>query len=450
MSLPFDSLPPDARFLAEHLRLTRRHWLAAGVSATTFGLVTRLLGGEPARAADDQPKAQADSPADGVAVSATPLPPELSAAIAQLEPFFTAQSAFRDVSRGKPIPHSLDEEKRKAVGLTRDTWKLEVVSDSEQPATVRKPMSKADNTALDFAALMELAKTKAVRYAKVMTCLNIGCPLGMGVWEGVPLRDVLWLAQPKENLRRVFYYGFHNDDPAQMFRSSLPVGRILEDYFDLPPVILCYKLNGDWLTPQRGGPVRVVVPEAYGFKSIKWLQRIVLSNIPHANDTYANGNNDLDSPLKSFAATLLAPKEHSAGKPLALTGYAQVGISGVSKVQVWLHKGDAEWPGDDPYFERAPWVDARLLGPPPSWGGDLPDGKIPASTRGFDPTTGRPTTWPLPLGKVHWAALLPAPEPGEYTLRCRTVDSRGVAQPLPRPFRKSGHAAVEQVAITVK
>ena len=56
-----------------------------------------------------------------------------------------------------------------------------------------------------------------------------------------------------------------------MFRSSLPISRILEDPFDLPPVILCYKLNGQWLTSERGGPVRIVVPEAYGFKSIKWL-----------------------------------------------------------------------------------------------------------------------------------------------------------------------------------
>ena len=62
-----------------------------------------------------------------------------------------------------------------------------------------------------------------------------------------------------------------------MFRSSLPVGRVLEDPDDLPPVILCYKLNGEWLNPERGGPVRIVVPEPYGFKSIKWLTHIVLS-----------------------------------------------------------------------------------------------------------------------------------------------------------------------------
>ena len=41
------------------------------------------------------------------------------------------------------------------------------------------------------------------------------------------------------------------------------------DFDDLPPVIVCYKLNGEWLTPERGAPVRVVVPEHYGYKSVR-------------------------------------------------------------------------------------------------------------------------------------------------------------------------------------
>jgi len=44
---------------------------------------------------------------------------------------------FRDVSRGKPLPHSLSEEEKRKVGLTRQTWKLEVISDPDNPATVR-------------------------------------------------------------------------------------------------------------------------------------------------------------------------------------------------------------------------------------------------------------------------------------------------------------------------
>ena len=82
-------------------------------------------------------------------------------------------------------------------------------------------------------------------------------------------------------------------DPAQLFQSSLPVSRVLEDAPGTPPVLLCYKLNDEWLSPIRGGPVRVLVPDAYGFKSIKWLNRVVLSNLFHANDTYAEKNNDI-------------------------------------------------------------------------------------------------------------------------------------------------------------
>jgi DMSO/TMAO reductase YedYZ molybdopterin-dependent catalytic subunit len=326
---------------------------------------------------------------------------------------------------------------------------LEIISDPDHPAAVRKPLKREAGTALDFTALMEIAQSKAVRFAKVMTCLNIGCPLGMGIWEGVPLRELIWRTQPGENVRRVFYYGYHNDDPKQIFRSSLPIGRVLEDPYDLPPVIVCYKLNGQWLSSERGGPVRMVVPEAYGFKSIKWLSHVVLTNLAAANDTYAEAGNDIDSPLKSFAATLDVPREVAAGQKIPVTGYAQVGLGGLFKVQVWVQSDDDQLPPGDPYFMQAPWVDATILPPPKVWGGAFPEDRIPAATLGFD-ESGRPRNWPMRLCKVHWASLLPGLAAGKYTLRCRAVDEKGNGQPLPRPFRKSGHAAIEQVAIVVK
>ena len=123
---------------------------------------------------------------------------------------------------------------------------------------------------------MKLAEKHAVRFMGVMSCTNGRFPCGMGLWEGVPLREVIWLARPAANVRRVFYYGFHNDDPKQRFQSSLPIGRVLEDPPGEHPVILCYKLNNRWLSIKRGAPVRMVVPDAYGNKSVKWLQRIVL------------------------------------------------------------------------------------------------------------------------------------------------------------------------------
>lgn len=381
--------------------------------------------------------------------AAEPIAPELAAVIEKLETILTAQDEFQDVSRGDPLPHSLPPEKKSEVGLTRDTWRLEVLADPDRPARLRQPLLKADNTALDFAGLMKLAEKHAMRFAKVMTCLNIGCPLGAGVWEGVPLREILWLTEPRENLRRVFYHGYHNDDPKQMFKSSLPVGRVLEDPFDLPPVIVCYKLNGEWLTSERGGPVRIVVPEAYGFKSIKWLSHMYLSNLPHANDTYGEQNNDVDSPLKTFAATLSVPREVKPGEPIPVTGYAQVGIGGLSKVQVWVQPKSEQLPSGDRYYTTAPWKDTDVLPPPKTWGGDLPDGKIPADTLGFDTANGQPRAWPMRLFKIHWATLLPALPAGEYVLRSRAIDEKGNAQPLPRPFRKSGFAEIERVPFAV-
>src|SRR6267143_3968034 len=125
------------RFLSEHHGLTRRSFLrlgAAGVAAGGFW--PRAAGAEP--------------PA-----------PELVKALETLEPYFTPQEKFRDVSRGKPLPHSLPDEKKRKAGLTRETWKLEVVSDPDNPATVRRPFTLKDGTALDFAGLMNLGEKHA-------------------------------------------------------------------------------------------------------------------------------------------------------------------------------------------------------------------------------------------------------------------------------------------------
>ena len=256
---------------------------------------------------------------------------------------------------------------------------------------------------------MQLAERHGVRYLKAITCNNIGEPLGMGLWEGVPLRVVLWLARPVENVRRVFYYGYHNDDPEQMFQSSLPIGRVLEDPPGELPVLLCYKLNGEYLSGKRGGPVRMLVPEAYGFKSVKWLQRVVLTNDYRANDTYAAGEQrprqpDEDvRPLRAGAADGAGPAQ-----PIPVTGLAQVGVSGLAKVQYWLHpRGRAAAAGRSALRARADWRDAEILPPPEHWGGGLPDGRLPGTPLQFDPATGAPRQWPLRYTVAHWAAVLP-------------------------------------------
>ena len=93
-------------------------------------------------------------------------------------------------------------------------------------------------------------------------------------------------------------------------------------------------------------------------------------------------------------------------------------------------------------------MDAQLLPAPRTWTG-LNDNRVPAKTHGFD-DQGLPKRWPSPFTNAHWAIVLPGLVEGEFTFRCRTIDEKGNAQPFPRPFRKSGHAAIESIVVNVK
>lgn len=415
------------QILAEHIVLTRRYFLQLGAAGVATAHLAPLLA-----AADDAPDDAA-----------------LAESLARLE-YLTHLDQFQLVERGEPLPYTHPIEKLREVGLTHETWKLEVVSDPDAKATIENPLSKELGTALDWQGLMKLAETKAVRYLKVMSCNNIDSPLGMGLWEGMPLRDVIWLTKPTENIRRVYYYGYHNDAPKQIFRSSLSIGRVLEDPPGEYPVILCYKLNGELLTGKRGGPVRMLVPDAYGFKSVKWLIRVVLTNGPFASDTYAAGNNDVDSWMKTSARILARPAKVKVGQPIPVTGLAQVGISGLTKVQYCVLPQDQPWPADDPWFTKADWKDARILPAPDRWGGGLPEGRLSERTIGIDAKTGKPATWPMRYSIVHWGALVTGLAAGKYDLRCRSIDANGLAQPLPRPFLKSGGNAIQKLPLTVE
>lgn len=360
----------------------------------------------------------------------------------------TPSGDFYNVERGNPLPYKLPIEKQREIGMLRETWQLEVIADPASNAKIERPMLRSDGTALTFEKLMEIAKTKAVSYLKVITCNNLADPLGHGLWEGVPLRDVLWECGPVENLRHVWYHGHHNEDPKQIFKCYLPMNRVFEDPPGELPVILCYKLNGEFLTGERGGPVRMIVPEAYGFKSVKWLQRIGFTNAYQSDDTYANGNNDINSWLKTFARFGdNMPDKLRVGEELTMHGNAQVGVSGLRKVQYWVRDVGAPLPANDPHFAKAPWQDAQIA---PFDGSGIAGFKgAPLHPVQFDPTTRQPREWPLRHTLCRWTAAPVKLKPGKYELRCRTIDANGNAQPMPRPFPKSGRNNIQKALLEV-
>ena len=411
------------RAVRDHRQVTRRRLFHAGGMAGIVWGTSRML-----------TAAEADA--------------GLQAAIAKLE-YLTPPDRAYILDKGNTGISKLAPEAIRQIGLTQDTWSLDVVPDPASNSQVEHPLSRTLGTALDWSRLMGLARTHAVRFLHVCTCTNGADPFHMTLWEGVPLREVLWLVQPKAAIRRVYYQSYHPDN-VPPFQASLPLGRILENPPGEMPVILAYRMNGRLIPASHGGPVRIVVLGAYGNKSIKWVQRIVLTNDYKANDSDAGLNNDTESPLKTRARFMNAPKEFPPNTPTPVIGMAQVGVSELSKVQYCVHAKEHPWPEDDPYWTKADWRDAAILPPPADWGGSLLGGRLPTNTSGIDPASGRPLQWPMRYTLVHWAGTLPGLRPGRYDLCCRTIDGNGIAQPMPRPLPRTGFNTIHRIAVVVK
>lgn len=82
-------------------------------------------------------------------------------------------------------------------------------------------------------------------------------------WEGVSARHLLSLVQPLPEVRHIV---FHAHDG---YTTNLPLKAFEDD-----DVLLATKWAGKPLTADHGGPVRVVVPKLYFWKSAKWVKRL--------------------------------------------------------------------------------------------------------------------------------------------------------------------------------
>jgi len=414
----------DFDLIGEHFQVTRRHFFQLGGTAVAaWNLSARAVG-----------NASVD--------------PQLEEAVAKLQYLTPLDRIGNILDKGKAGVAKLPPERLREIGLVPETWFLDVVPDPTSNCVVEQPLSRELGNALDWNGLMKLADRHAIRFMQVCTCTNGPDPFHMSLWEGVPLREVIWLTRPKDNVRRVYYQSYHPEN-LPPFQSSLSLGQILENPPGQMPVILAYKRNEQIISASHGGPVRMIVPSAYGSKCIKWVQRVVLTNEFKANDSDADLNNDPENALKTRARFVNALKEIPSGKPFALTGMAQVGVSGLSKVQYCVHSQQDRWPADDPYLAKADWKDCKILPPPSNWGGGLPEGKLPATAQ-TDLATGKPLQWPLRYAIVHWAELVAGLVPGTYELCCRTIDDNGTAQPMPRTLPRTGFNDIQHATIVVK
>jgi len=83
-------------------------------------------------------------------------------------------------------------------------------------------------------------------------------------WRGVRLEHILELAGPLRSARALRFVS-----SERPYEDSLTIEQAL-----LPDVMLALDLDGSPLSRPHGAPLRLVIPEMYGYKGVKWLERI--------------------------------------------------------------------------------------------------------------------------------------------------------------------------------
>jgi DMSO/TMAO reductase YedYZ molybdopterin-dependent catalytic subunit len=228
--------------------------------------------------------------------------------------------------------------------------------------------------------------------------------VGNAEWTGVRLRHVLERAGVKDGSREVILEGADKGTIAEpprpagaiQFARGIPLAKARDD------VLLAFEMNGRPLTPAHGFPLRAVVPGWYGMASVKWLQRIVVSdqafNGYYQTVDYAYWQRGPSGPTLApltemqAKAEIARPENNeaiSAGTSYLIRGAAWTADAEITKVEVSFDGGNS-------------WRESAL------------------------DKESKKNAWRL--WRLEWnsAGL------GRYTLLARATDSRGRVQPLER------------------
>ncbi len=131
------------------------------------------------------------------------------------------------------------------------TWRLKIEGLVEKPLT------------LHFDEIQALPKKIQV---KNFICVDLG---GRSIKkkEGVHLKEIFSKVKISPKAKYVSFYA-----TGGKYKDSLSIQEVLE-----PETMLAYRLNGKELPPENGFPLRLVIPRMYGYKGVKWVERIVFT-----------------------------------------------------------------------------------------------------------------------------------------------------------------------------
>lgn len=155
--------------------------------------------------------------------------------------------------------------------VSTDTWRLEMRGLVETPLTLKWT---------EFQALEQSRKITDIHCVTTWSRYD-------NQWTGVATSDLLDLAVPKPDATHVMLTSYDG------YTTNLP----LED-FAAEDAILATGWEGAPLSRDHGGPMRLVVPHLYFWKSAKWLRRIELIPADKAGFWEQNGYHMYGDPWK--------------------------------------------------------------------------------------------------------------------------------------------------------
>ena len=127
------------------------------------------------------------------------------------------------------------------------------------------------------------------QYTKIITLKCVEGWSAKILWQGVLIKDLLTEAGIKSGSNTVIFYAVDG------YSSSLPL-----DYVVNNNIILASKMNGVNLPSERGFPFQVVAENKWGYKWVKWVNKIEVSNDPNYKGYWEssgyNQNGDLTGP----------------------------------------------------------------------------------------------------------------------------------------------------------
>ena len=177
-----------------------------------------------------------------------------------------AEPAWRALSeRLRPVAEVLPEGVRELV--PSQGWRIYTVADSMprfDPATWRLRIDGLVERPRDLSYDELLALPRAEQVS------TFHCVTGWTVenvhWAGVRFRDLLALVRPRAEAHALRFVS-----AEKPYEDSLTL-----EQATLADAMLAYELDGRPLPRPHGAPVRVVIPEMYGYKNVKWVERIEL------------------------------------------------------------------------------------------------------------------------------------------------------------------------------